>query len=271
MRLWVYYIYDKIEETETVSRLKKGIGYEKRSIIGIFAIAAGAMLAACGLGTTARTQPVEVNRTYEKIDPSPAVEAPSYDLNLKIDTENDRITEVVRIDIQNNTDVSVDSVYLRYYPMGYFGYLCEARPDVAEANKDKKAEITAIRFDGTDKDLSAEYFMDEDTFETQGVTIRSYYLKAGKPEAYREITKQVIKDGFEFFTELLGRYPRAEYTMIQGVDGMEHSGLAFVDGKTFLNSEDEIMNKLQRNIVHEVGHSWFYDAVGNNEYRELDR
>ncbi len=93
-------------------------------------------------------------------------------------------------------------------------------------------------------------------------------LKAGKSEAYREITKQVIKDGFEFFMELLGRYPRAEYTMIQGVDGMEHSGLAFVDGKTFLNSEDEIMNKLQRNIAHEVGHSWFCDAVGNNEYRE---
>ncbi len=72
------------------------------------------MLAACGLGTTARTQPIEVNRTYEKIDPSPAVEAPSYDLNLKIDTENDRITEVVRIDIQNNTDVSVDFYFILF-------------------------------------------------------------------------------------------------------------------------------------------------------------
>ena len=105
-------------------------------------------------------RPVEVNRTYEKIDSSPAVEAPSYDLNLKIDTENDRITEVVRIDIQNNTNVPVDSVYLRYYPMGYFDYLCETHPDVSGANKDKKAEITGIRFDGADKELSAEYYLD---------------------------------------------------------------------------------------------------------------
>ena len=379
---------------------------KKRSIIGIFATVITVMLVVCSSGTADQLTfdppepeaPVEVNRTYEKIDPSPAVEAPSYDLNLKIDTENDRITEAVRIDIQNNTDVPVDSVYLRYYPMGYFGYLCEKEPDAAEANKDKKAEITGIRFDGTDEELSAEYFMDDtsvkvnlaetamqpgekrtlvieawtdipdaaqrfgmirheqgklyllsffypyvecssegmwqvdpplylggegenrnpdlktfhvemevpenftvacagtavrengivsfdlenirdlaigvsdfmdvDTFETQGVTIRSYYLTAGNSEAYREIARQVIKDGFEFFTNLLGNYPRAEYTLIQGVDGMEHSGLAFVEGQTFLNDQDEIANKLQRNIAHEIGHSWFYDSVGNNEYRE---
>jgi hypothetical protein len=45
--------------------------------------------------------------------------------------------------------------------MGYFDYLCEKHPDVAEANKDKKAEITGIRFDGTDEELSAEYFIDD--------------------------------------------------------------------------------------------------------------
>ncbi len=379
---------------------------KKRSIIGIFATVITVMLVVCSSGAAAQSTPdlpepeapVEVNRTYEKIDPSPAVEAPSYDLNLKIDTENDRITEEVRIDIQNNTDVPVDSVYLRFYPMGYFGYLCEKEPDAAEANKDKKAEITGIRFDGTDEELSAEYFMDDtsvkvnlaetamqpgekrtlvieawtdipdapqrfgmirheqrklyllsffypyvecssegmwqvdpplylggegenrnpdlktfhvemevpenftvacagtavrengivsfdlenirdlaiavsdfmdaDTFETQGVTIRSYYLTAGNSKAYREIAKQVVKDGFEYFTDLLGNYPRAEYTLIQGVDGMEHSGLAFVEGQTFLNDQDEIANKLQRNIAHEIGHSWFYDSVGNNEYRE---
>ena len=28
------------------------------------------------------------------------------------------------------------------------------------------------------------------------------------------------------------------------------------------------MNGLQRNIAHELGHSWFYDSIRNNEYRE---
>ena len=28
------------------------------------------------------------------------------------------------------------------------------------------------------------------------------------------------------------------------------------------------MNGLQRNIAHELGHSWFYDSVRNNEFRE---
>ena len=84
-----------------------------------------------------------------------------YDLRLKIDTENDRLTEKVSMDIQNNTDSSVDTVYLRYNPMGYFDYLCEANPEAADVNKDKKAEITSIKFEGEDKELTAEYLLDD--------------------------------------------------------------------------------------------------------------
>jgi hypothetical protein len=56
--------------------------------------------------------------------------------------------------------------------------------------------------------------------------------------------------------------------MVQGVAGMEHSGLAFVDGLSYLNNQNDDMNGLQRNIAHELGHSWFYDSVRNNEFRE---
>ena len=75
-----------------------------------------------------------MKRTYEKVDPSPAVVADSYDLRLKLDTENDRLTEKVSMDIQNNTDSLADTVYLRYNPMGYFDYLREANPEAAGAN-----------------------------------------------------------------------------------------------------------------------------------------
>ena len=340
----------------------------------------------------------EVNRTYEKIDPSPAVTPTFYNIKLKLDTQDDRLYEMVSIRVLNNTDEPVDTVYLRYYPMGYTGYLVEALPNSASANKDKEAKIQSIRLEGLDQELPLEYlmdntvikidfsgdaiepgesakilvdawtdipdvhdrfgmvksdkgklylltfcypyvecssdgmwqidppiylagdgenrnpdfadyhveiempedytvasagtitgqggitsielknisdlalavsnFMDVETFEAQGTTVRNYYLKAGKEEAYRAVSKQTVLDAFDFYTKLLGKYARDEFTMIQGVAGMEHSGLAFVDGLSYLNDQNDDMNGLQRNIAHELGHSWFYDSVRNNEFRE---
>ncbi len=66
------------------------------------------MLSGCGAGNYPEPMPsVTVNRTYEKIEPSPAVVADFYDLSLKLDTENDRLTEKVSMDIKNNTDSRV--------------------------------------------------------------------------------------------------------------------------------------------------------------------
>ena len=133
-----------------------------KCVAGLFTIAVVMMLSGCGVGKYPEPAPsVTVNRTYEKVDPSPAVVADFYDLSLKIDTENDRLTEEVSMDIQNNTDSMVDTVYLRYNPMGYFDYLCEADPEAADANKDKKAEITSIKFEGEDRELTAEYLLDD--------------------------------------------------------------------------------------------------------------
>lgn len=344
-------------------------------------------------------RPVEVNRTYEKIDPSPAATVVSYDLSLKLDTQNDRLTESVKAELQNNTDAAVETLFLRFYPMGYCGYLTEVYPGTADTNKEKKAGITGIRFDGSDQELTPEYlmdgtcvmiplgdkamapgerrtlvieawtdipdaenrfgmirheqgktyllsfcfpyvecssegmwqvdppiylagegenrnpdlkdyhveievpegftvasagtltsgngivsidlkkardfamavsdFMDVDTFEVRGITIRNYYLKAGAVDAYREISKQSATDAVEFYTDWLGEYPRKEFVMVQGVAGMEHSGLFFLEGQSFLRNEPaERYNGLQRNIAHEIGHAWFYDKVGNSEFRE---
>ena len=47
-------------------------------------------------------------------------------------------------------------------------------------------------------------FMDVDTFETRGVTVRNYYLKAGDAEAYIDISKQTIIDSFDFLFRAAG-------------------------------------------------------------------
>ena len=130
--------------------------------IGLLIISVVMMFSGCSTGNYPEPErPVDVNRTYEKVDPSPAAVADSYDLSLKLDTENDRLTEKVSMDIQNNTDSQVDTVYLRYNPMGYFDYLCEAKPEAADKNKDKEAEITSIKFAGSEKELPAEYLLDD--------------------------------------------------------------------------------------------------------------
>lgn len=63
-------------------------------------------------------RPVEVNRTYEKIGPSPAAAVISYDLSLKLDTQHDRLTETVKAELQNNTDAAVETLYLRFLSDG---------------------------------------------------------------------------------------------------------------------------------------------------------
>ena len=129
--------------------------------------------------------------------------------------------------------------------------------------------ITSIELKNiSDFAMAVSNFMDVETFEAQGTTVRNFYLKAGKEEAYRAVSKQTVLDAFDFYTKLLGQYSRDEFTMVQGVAGMEHSGLAFVDGLSYLNNQNDDMNGLQRNIAHELGHSWFYDSVRNNEFRE---
>ena len=344
-------------------------------------------------------RPVGVNRTYETIAPSPAAAVVSYNLSLKLDTQNDRLTESVKAELQNNTDAAVETLHLRFYPMGYCGYLMEVYPKTTDVNKEKKAGITGIRFDGSNQELPTEYlmdgtcimitlgdqamapgekrtlvieawtdipdaenrfgiirheqgktyllsfcfpyvecssegmwqvdppiylagegenrnpdlkdyhveievpegftvasagtvtagdgtvsidlkeardfamavsdFMDVDTFEVRGITICNYYLTAGAMDAYREISKQSITDAVEFYTDWLGEYPRKELVMVQGVAGMEHSGFFFLEGQSFLRNEPaERYNGLQRNIAHETGHAWFYDTVGNSEFRE---
>ena len=84
------------------------------------------------------------------------ISALSYDMELKLDTENDRLDEVVKMELKNNGDNDVDTLYLRYYPNGYVPFLKDSFP---EENKDKKlsSKLMSVVIAGTDKTLPLEY------------------------------------------------------------------------------------------------------------------
>ena len=321
----------------------------------------------------------------------------AYDVELSLDTEKDRLTEHVAIQVRNDGDKEANVAYLRFNPLGYFAYDEKQRPNEAAVNKGKSAAIGSVAIEGASDALPLEYamegtavraelgdaavapgqtativieawtdipegqerfglykcdagklydlgfsfphldtaiggtwaidppaydsgenrnparadfratikapaefmvaaagiesegggtttfvvkdardiglivcdFMGVDEFEAAGVPVKSYYLKTGDTEAYRELAPQYVKDSFAKFTEILGPYARDSYAIAQGAeDGMEYSGFAVVSGSPFVEGDANNYNKTFRNVVHEVGHGWFYDAVGNVEYRE---
>ena len=321
----------------------------------------------------------------------------AYEIELSLDTEVDRLTEHVVVQVRNDGDKDANAAYLRFNPLGYFAYAEQARPDDAEANMGKSAAIDSITIEGASDALPLEYamegtavradldastiapgqtatividawtdipesekrfglykcdagklynlgfsfphldtaingtwaidpptyddgenrnpvradyrvtvkapaefmvaaagvesegdgttifavkgardinllvsdFMGVDEFEAEGVPVKSYYLKTGETDAYRELAPQYIKDAFAEFTDLFGPYARDSYAIAQGVEGgMEYSGFVVVNGLPFVNGNAADFNSTFRNVMHEVAHSWFYDAVGNVEYRE---
>ena len=96
MAVWCHRVFylDKIVYRRVFSLLPEIGGdwrMRKKVAAGLFFITVIMMLSGCGAGNNPEPAlPVEVNRSYEKVDPSPAVVADFYDLRLKIDTETDR-------------------------------------------------------------------------------------------------------------------------------------------------------------------------------------
>ncbi len=71
-----------------------------------------------------------------------------------------------------------------------------------------------------------------------------------------------IKGAILFYSENVGDYPYNSYTAVQAElisgQGMEYPGLSVIAETDDAYALDEV-------LVHEIGHSWFYAALGSNE------
>ena len=73
-----------------------------------------------------------------------------------------------------------------------------------------------------------------------------------------------VNTAIEYFSKWNGDYPYQSFTAVQSAlsagDGMEYPGLTVIGLAKDAYSLDEV-------IAHEVGHSWFYSALGSDERR----
>ena len=116
--------------------------------------------------------------------------------------------------------------------------------------------------------LYASNYMDVDEFELNGITIHNYYLKTEGEEEYRKYSKQFLTDAFENLTEMVGEYHRSEFSLVEGTANMEYSGISEVSGRGFYEYDSSRFERVYENTIHEAAHQWFFDSVGNYEYRE---
>lgn len=108
----------------------------------------------------------------------------------------------------------------------------------------------------------------------QGPLVRVTHL--GRYTIQAAFCAAVARDALVVASEAFGAYPRRSYDIVftdftEAVGGMEASGMTFISGESFRSLDRRArdpffdgQNATLHSIIHEVCHSWWYDAVGND-------
>jgi len=104
---------------------------------------------------------------------------------------------------------------------------------------------------------------------SDGVLIESYYLKKDKVQAVKAAS--YAAEMLAYYGARFGAYPYKKLSIAPvylGYGGSQNAGLVFIDTRayqmpTFLDRYFEFL------VVHETGHQWWYNVVGNDEFREV--
>lgn len=115
-------------------------------------------------------------------------------------------------------------------------------------------------------------FVASDKFEvmqgvTDGVLVRSYYLKGDKSRG-----REALDTGSEsiaLYNKTFGQYPFSEFSVVEAdffIGGMEYPGMVMIDHSMYSTMSDKVMLDLV--VAHETGHQWWYSVIGDNEVTE---
>ncbi len=101
--------------------------------------------------------------------------------------------------------------------------------------------------------------------KVDGTTIKLYYLddKENMVKACLKYGKQSL----EVFNNIFGKYPYGFYSIVmtEFPSGMEYPGIVFISEEYFRYS---VLDLLEKVIVHETAHQWWYALVGNDQIDE---
>lgn len=97
-------------------------------------------------------------------------------------------------------------------------------------------------------------------------TIIKLYTMENKPDMIN-FALQIGADSIEIFNRIFGKYPYGEYSIVmtEFPTGMEYPGIVFI-GKDYFNLYYK--DELEKIIVHETAHQWWYGIVGNDQIDE---
>lgn len=120
-----------------------------------------------------------------------------------------------------------------------------------------------------------------DTYHNTAITV--YYDHNMTKTANR--TMETAKNVISLYSELLGEYPYETLSIVMneltgGVSGMEYPTLVMIGHEVTLDNMNEmamdaandedmqcILGHIDRTVVHEIAHQWFYGIVGNDQIK----
>jgi hypothetical protein len=104
--------------------------------------------------------------------------------------------------------------------------------------------------------------------EYQGIAINFYYFIEN---GVAERVLNYALAGMKYYSEHYGEYAYKQMNIaaasVKGI-AMEYPGLVMIDRDSFDANIPGPRSMMETGVVHEIGHNWWYGAVGNNEFKE---
>lgn len=101
-----------------------------------------------------------------------------------------------------------------------------------------------------------------------GIVIKSYYFKKDKEAGRR--AADAAAELLRFYSRF-DSYPYRQFSIAPvslGYGGSQNAGIIFIDERAY-RMPQFLRRYFEFLVAHETGHQWWYNAVGNDEYREL--